>query len=149
MTKQTILYLLLLLLVAIPGAAVNEYEGYTNPAGNKFPIAIYDNVPLNKDNVQILAEAEQKAYFDTISLAGFNVEIWDKGKIYTRDAISKWAPYLKNLGMNTIISSRGYSLTRSATLYNASTPDSILLEDNWNGLKTVIGNFSKDPNVWG
>ena len=149
MTKQTILYLLLLLLVAIPGAAVNEYEGYTNPAGNKFPIAIYDNVPLNKDNVQILTEAEQKAYFDTISLAGFNVEIWDKGKIYTRDAISKWGPYLKNLGMNTIISSRGYSLTRSATPYNASTPDSILLEDNWNGLKTVIGNFSKDPNVWG
>ena len=151
MTKQTILYLLLLFLIAIPGAAVAvEYEGYTNPAGNKFPIVIYDNVPLCDNNgVPLLSDDDQKAYLKNLKSCGFNVELWGKGKIYTRDAINKWAPYLRELGMNTIINSRGYSLVRKDTACNANTPDEILLEDNWNGLRTVISNFNNDPNVWG
>ena len=145
---RTLLLHLTLLVPALFVGAV-EYEGYTNPAGTKFPIAIYDNVPISINRVQILSDAEQKAYFDSIRLAGFNVELWGKGDIYRKEPINKWTPYLKSLGMNTIISSRGHSLTRSKTPYDANTPDSILLEDNWEGLKTVITNYSQDPNVWG
>lgn len=147
MMRTLLLHLTLLVPALFVGAV--EYEGYTNPAGTKFPIAIYDNVPISINRVQILSDAEQKAYFDSIRLAGFNVELWGKGDIYRKEPINKWTPYLKSLGMNTIISSRGHSLTRSKTPYDANTPDSILLEDNWEGLKTVITNYSQDPNVWG
>lgn len=51
--------------------------------------------------------------------------------------------------MNTLVSTRGSSLTRSRIPYDANTPDSILLQDNWEGLRTVISNYSHDPNVWG
>ncbi len=150
MRAQSILYALALLLVSGLGAtAAVEYEDYTNPAGTKFPIAIYDNVPISINRVQILSDAEQKAYFDSIRLAGFNVELWGKGDIWRKEPINKWTPYLKSIGMNTIISTRGFSLTRSATPYDPNTPDSILLQDNWDGLKTVISNYSQDPNVWG
>lgn len=151
MKNQSILYTLVLLLVSGPGAtAAVEYEGYTNPAGDKFPIAIYDNVLISTpDCKQILSDAEQKAYFDTIRMAGFNVELWGKEDIWRKEPMNKWGPYLKSIGMNTIISTRGFSLTRSKTPYDAATPDSILLEDNWEGLKTVISNYSHDPNVWG
>lgn len=151
MKNQSILYTLVLLLVSGPGAtAAVEYEGYTNPAGDAFPIAIYDNVAISSPaGVQILSDAEQKAYFDTIRMAGFNVELWGKEDIWRKEPINKWGPYLKSLGMNTIISTRGYSLSRSETPYDANTPDSILLQDNWNGLRTVISNYSQDPNVWG
>lgn len=147
MRAQSILNALALLLVSGLGAtAAVEYEGYTNPAGDKFPIAIYDNVEINSSGYQpILSDAEQRAYFDTIRLAGFNVELWGKGDIWRKISINKWSPYLKSLGMNTIISTRGFSLTRSATPYDATTPDSILLQDNWDGLKTVITNYSQDP----
>ncbi len=151
MKNQSILYTLVLLLVSGPGAtAAVEYEGYTNPAGDAFPIAIYDNVAISSPaGVQILSDAEQKAYFDTIRMAGFNVELWGKEDIWRKGPINKWGPYLKSLGMNTIISTRGYSLTRSRIPYDANTPDSILLQPNWNGLRTVISNYSQDPNVWG
>lgn len=151
MKKRFFLFAIAALLVSGPGAtAAVEYEGYTNPAGDKFPIAVYDNVGIRaSDGSQILSDAEQKAYFDTIHLAGFNVELWGKEDIWRKQPINKWAPYLKSLGMNTIISSRGFSLTRSKTRYDANTPDSILLQDNWEGLKTVITNYSQDPNVWG
>ena len=151
MRAQSILYALALLLVSGLGAtAAVEYEGYTNPAGDKFPIAIYDNVAINSSGYQpILSDAEQRAYFDTIRMAGFNVELWGKEDIWRKGPINKWGPYLKSLGMNTIISTRGYSLSRSETPYDANTPDSILLQDNWNGLRTVISNYSQDPNVWG
>lgn len=150
MRAQSILYALALLLVSGLGAtAAVEYEDYTNPAGTKFPIAIYDNVPISINRVQILSDAEQKAYFDSIRLAGFNVELWGKEDIWRKEPINKWTPYLKSIGMNTIISTRGFSLTRSATPYDPNTPDSILLEDNWEGLRTVISNYSQDPNVWG
>ena len=151
MRTQSILYALALLLVSGLGAAAAvEYEGYTNPAGDKFPIAIYDNVAINSSGYQpILSDAEQRAYFDSIRLAGFNVELWSKEDIWRKVSVNKWTPYLKSLGMNTIISTRGFSLTRSATPYNPNTPDSILLQDNWNGLKTVISNYSQDSNVWG
>lgn len=147
MMRTLLLHLALLVPALFVGAV--EYEGYTNPAGTKFPIAIYDNVPISINRVQILSDAEQKAYFDSIRLAGFNVELWGKGDIWRKEPINKWTPYLKSLGMNTIISTRGFSLTRSATPYDPNTPDSILLEDNWDGLKTVISNYSQDPNVWG
>ena len=147
MMRTLLLHLVLLVPALFVGAV--EYEGYTNPAGTKFPIAIYDNVPISINRVQILSDAEQKAYFDSIRLAGFNVELWGKGDIWRKDLVNKWAPYLKSIGINTIISSRGHSLTRSKTPYDANTPDSILLEDNWEGLKTVITNYSQDPNVWG
>lgn len=147
MMRTLLLHLVLLVPALFVGAV--EYEGYTNPAGTKFPIAIYDNVPISINRVQILSDAEQKAYFDSIRLAGFNVELWGKGDIWRKEPINKWTPYLKSLGMNTIISTRGFSLTRSATPYDPNTPDSILLEDNWDGLKTVISNYSQDPNVWG
>lgn len=150
MKKQFLLYAIALL-VSGPGAtAAVEYEGYTNPAGNKFPIAVYDNVGIRaSDGSQILSDAEQKAYFDTIRLAGFNVELWGKEDIWRKGPINKWGSYLKSLGMNTIISTRGFTLTRSKIPYDANTPDSILLQDNWDGLKTVITNYRQDPNVWG
>lgn len=48
MKNQSILYTLVLLLVSGLGAtAAVEYEGYTNPAGDKFPIVVYDNVSIN------------------------------------------------------------------------------------------------------
>lgn len=147
MMRTLLLHLVLLVPALFVGAV--EYEDYTNPAGTKFPIAIYDNVPISINRVQILSDAEQKAYFDSIRLAGFNVELWGKGDIWRKEPINKWTPYLKSLGMNTIISTRGHSLTRSKTPYDANTPDSILLEDNWDGLKTVITNYNQDPNVWG
>ena len=151
MRAQSILYALALLLVSGLGAtAAVEYEGYTNPAGDKFPIAIYDNVAINSSGYQpILSDAEQRAYFDTIRMAGFNVELWGKEDIWRKISINKWSPYLKSLGMNTIISTRGFTLTRSETPYDANTPDSILLHPNWNGLRTVITNYNQDPNVWG
>ena len=147
MMRTLLLHLALLVPALFVGAV--EYEGYTNPAGTKFPIAIYDNVPISINRVQILSDAEQKAYFDSIRLAGFNVELWGKEDIWRKEPINKWTPYLKSLGMNTIISTRGFSLTRSATPYDPNTPDSILLEDNWEGLRTVISNYSQDSNVWG
>ena len=147
MIRTLLLHLVLLVPALFVGAV--EYEGYTNPAGTKFPIAIYDNVPISINRVQILSDAEQKAYFDSIRLAGFNVELWGKEDIWRKEPINKWTPYLKSLGMNTIISTRGFSLTRSATPYDPNTPDSILLEDNWEGLRTVISNYSQDSNVWG
>ncbi len=147
MMRTLLLHLVLLVPALFVGAV--EYEDYTNPAGTKFPIAIYDNVPISINRVQILSDAEQKAYFDSIRLAGFNVELWGKGDIWRKEPINKWTPYLKSLGMNTIISTRGFSLTRSATPYDPNTPDSILLEDNWEGLRTVISNYSQDSNVWG
>ena len=104
---RTLLLHLVLLVPALFVGAV-EYEGYTNPAGTKFPIAIYDNVPISINRVQILSDAEQKAYFDSIRLAGFNVELWGKGDIWRKEPINKWTPYLKSLGMNTIISTRGF-----------------------------------------
>lgn len=151
MANQPILNALALLLVSGLGAtAAVEYEGYTNPAGNAFPIAIYDNVLISTpDCKQILSDAEQKAYFDTIRMAGFNVELWGKEDIWRKEPMNKWGPYLKSIGMNTIISTRGFTLTRSETPYDANTPDSILLHPNWNGLRTVITNYNQDPNVWG
>lgn len=151
MKNQSILYTLALLLVSgLCATASVEYEGYTNPAGDKFPIAIFDNVAINSSNSQpILSDAEQKAYFDTIRMAGFNVELWDKGDIWRKISLNKWSPYLKSLGMNTIISTQGFMLTRSKIPYDANTPDSILLQDNWEGLRTVISNYSHDSNVWG
>ncbi len=151
MRNRSILYALALFLVSGPGAtAAVEYEGYTNPAGNAFPIAIYDNVLISTpDCKQILSDAEQKAYFDTIRMAGFNVELWGKEDIWRKEPLNKWGPYLKSIGLNTIISTRGFSLTRSKIPYDANTPDSILLQDNWDGLRTVISNYSHDPNVWG
>lgn len=151
MKNQSILYTLVLLLVSGLGAtAAVEYEGYTNPAGDKFPIVVYDNVGIRaSDGNQILSDTEQKAYFDTIRLAGFNVELWGKEDIWRKGPINKWGAYLKSLGLNTIISTRGFTLTRSKTRYDANTPDSILLQDNWNGLRTVITNYNQDPNVWG
>ena len=124
MRAQSILYALALLLVSGLGAtAAVEYEGYTNPAGDKFPIAIYDNVAINSSGYQpILSDAEQRAYFDTIRMAGFNVELWGKEDIWRKISINKWSPYLKSLGMNTIISTRGFTLTRSETPYDANTP---------------------------
>lgn len=150
MKKQFLLYAISLL-VSGPGAtAAVEYEGYTNPAGNKFPIAVYDNVSINATkNGQPLTEDEQKDYFKDIKGAFFNVVLWGKGNCNDSKTKNKWVPYLNSLGMNTIISSRGYSLTRSKTRYDANTPDSILLHDNWEGLKRVITNYSQDPNVWG
>lgn len=103
---RTLLLHLVLLVPALFVGAV-EYEGYTNPAGTKFPIAIYDNVPISIKRVQILSDAEQKAYFDSIRLAGFNVELWGKEDIWRKEPINKWTPYLKSLGMNTIISTPG------------------------------------------
>ena len=151
MKKQFFLFAIAALLVSGPGAtAAVEYEGYTNPAGDEFPIAVYDNVGIRaSDGNQILSDAEQKAYFDTIRLAGFNVELWGKEDIWRKEPINKWGPYLKSLGMNTIISTRGFTLTRSRIPYDANTPDSILLQDNWDGLKTVVTNYNQDPNVWG
>lgn len=151
MRNQSILHTLALLLVSgLSTTAAVEYDGYTNPAGDKFPIAVYDNVAINSSGCQpILSDAEQQAYFDTIRMAGFNVELWGKEDIWRKVSINKWAPYLKSLGMNTIISTRGSSLTRSRIPYDANTPDSILLQDNWEGLRTVISNYSHDPNVWG
>lgn len=150
MKKQFLIYAIALL-VSGPGAtAAVEYEGYTNPAGDKFPIAVYDNVSINATkNGQPLTEDEQKAYFKDIKGAFFNVVLWGKGNCNDSKTKNKWVPYLNSLGMNTIISSRGYSLTRSKTRYDANTPDSILLQDNWEGLKRVITNYSQDPNVWG
>ena len=150
MKKKFLLYAIVLL-VSGPGAtAAVEYEGYTNPAGNKFPIAVYDNVGIRaSDGSQILSDAEQKAYFKDLKLCGFNVELWGKGSCNDSKTKNTWIPYINSLGMNTIISSRGYSLTRSKTRYDANTPDSILLQDNWKGLKRVITNYSQDPNVWG
>lgn len=150
MKKRFLLYAIALL-VSGPGAtAAVEYEGYTNPAGDKFPIAVYDNVSINATkNGQPLTEDEQKAYFKDIKGAFFNVVLWGKGNCNDSKTKNKWVPYLNSLGMNTIISSRGYSLTRSKTRYDANTPDSILLQDNWEGLKRVITNYSQDPNVWG
>ncbi len=149
MKKQFLLYAIALL-VSGPGAtAAVEYEGYTNPAGDKFPIVVFDNVSISSNWEQKLSDEDQKAYFDTIRMAGFNVELWGKGDIWRKININKWGPYLKGLGMNTIINTQGFTLTRSATPYDANTPDSILLQDNWDGLKTVISNYSQDPNVWG
>lgn len=151
MKKRFFLFAVAALLVSGPGAtAAVEYEGYTNPAGDKFPIAVYDNVSINATkNGQPLTEDEQKAYFKDIKGAFFNVVLWGKGNCNDSKTKNKWVPYLNSLGMNTIISSRGYSLTRSKTRYDANTPDSILLQDNWEGLKRVITNYSQDPNVWG
>lgn len=141
---------MLLLVSGLGATAAVEYDGYTNPAGDKFPIAIYDNVLISTpDCKQFLSDAEQKAYFDTIRMAGFNVELWGKEDIWRKEPVNKWGPYLKSIGMNTIISTRGFSLTRSKIPYDANTPDSILLQDNWDGLRTVISNYSHDPNVWG
>ena len=139
-----------LLLLSADATAAVEYDGYTNPAGTEFPIVVYDNVGISvTKNGKPLTEAQQKAYFDTLKLAGFNVELWDKGDVYYKTWINKWAPYIRSLGMNTIISSQGNALTRSKIPWDASTPDSILLKDNWNGLRTVISNYRNDPYVWG
>lgn len=80
MRNQSILHTLALLLVSgLSTTAAVEYDGYTNPAGDKFPIAVYDNVAINSSGCQpILSDAEQQAYFDTIRMAGFNVELWGK-----------------------------------------------------------------------
>lgn len=83
MKKQFFLFAIAALLVSGPGAtAAVEYEGYTNPAGDEFPIAVYDNVSINATkNGQPLTEDEQKAYFNDLKLCGFNVELWEKGSI--------------------------------------------------------------------
>ena len=68
MAKQPILNALALLLVSGLGAtAAVEYEGYTNPAGNAFPIAIYDNVAIISNGKQMLSDEEQKAYFANVN----------------------------------------------------------------------------------
>ena len=128
-----------------------EYEGYTNPAGDKFPIAIFDNVPINATkNGQPLTEAEQKAYFDDIKNCGFNVELWDKGcSLNYMPLMNKWTHYLKELDMGIILNSQGYCLTRSSEPGDANTPYSVLLKDNWAALGNVMNNHRQNPDVWG
>ena len=151
MKKQFLLYAIALL-VSGPGAtAAVEYEGYTNPAGDKFPIAIFDNVPINATkNGQPLTEAEQKAYFDDIKNCGFNVELWDKGcSLNYMPLMNKWTHYLKELDMGIILNSQGYCLTRSSEPGDANTPYSVLLKDNWAALGNVMNNHRQNPDVWG
>lgn len=151
MKKQLLLYAIALL-VSGPGAtAAVEYEGYTNPAGDKFPIAIFDNVPINATkNGQPLTEAEQKAYFDDIKKCGFNVELWDKGcSLNYMPLMNKWTHYLKELDMGIILNSQGYCLTRSSEPGDANTPYSVLLKDNWTALGNVMNNHRQNPDVWG
>lgn len=151
MKKQFLLYAIALL-VSGPGAtAAVEYEGYTNPAGDKFPIAIFDNVPINATkNGQPLTEAEQKAYFDDIKKCGFNVELWDKGcSLNYMPLMNKWTHYLKELDMGIILNSQGYCLTRSSEPGDANTPYSVLLKDNWTALGNVMNNHRQNPDVWG
>lgn len=151
MKKQLLLYAIALL-VSGPGAtAAVEYEGYTNPAGDKFPIAIFDNVPINATkNGQPLTEAEQKAYFDDIKNCGFNVELWDKGcSLNDMPLMNKWTHYLKELDMGIILNSQGYCLTRSSEPGDANTPYSVLLKDNWTALGNVMNNHRQNPDVWG
>lgn len=151
MKKQLLLYAIALL-VSGPGAtAAVEYEGYTNPAGDKFPIAIFDNVPINATkNGQPLTEAEQKAYFDDIKNCGFNVELWDKGcSLNYMPLMNKWTHYLKELDMGIILNSQGYCLTRSSEPGDANTPYSVLLKDNWAALGNVMNNHRQNPDVWG
>lgn len=126
-----------------------EYEGYTNPAGNKFPIAVYDNVSMGAlKNGVVLTENEQKAYFDDIKNCGFNVEIWEKGSINNMTVMNKWLPYIKGKDMGIILNIQGHALTRSAKPYSANTPVSVLLEDNWASLQRVMSNHSSNVN-WG
>lgn len=151
MKKRFFLYAIALL-VSGPGAtAAVEYEGYTNPAGDKFPIAIFDNVPINATkNGQPLTEAEQKAYFDDIKNCGFNVELWDKGcSLNYMPLMNKWTHYLKELDMGIILNSQGYCLTRSSEPGDANTPYSVLLKDNWAALGNVMNNHRQNPDVWG
>lgn len=151
MKKRFFLYAIALL-VSGPGAATAvEYEGYTNPAGDEFPIAIFDNVPINATkNGQPLTEAEQKAYFDDIKNCGFNVELWDKGcSLNYMPLMNKWTHYLKELDMGIILNSQGYCLTRSSEPGDANTPYSVLLKDNWAALGNVMNNHRQNPDVWG
>lgn len=149
MKKQFLLYAIALL-VSGPGAtAAVEYEGYTNPAGNKFPIAVYDNVSINATkNGQPLTEDEQKAYFNDLKTCGFNVELWEKGSINDTTTLNKWASYLRQKGINTILDIRGYTLIRNDVPGNASTPESTLLT-NWDALQRVMRNHGNNPYVWG
>lgn len=152
MKKRFFLFAIAALLVSGPGAtAAVEYEGYTNPAGDKFPIAIFDNVPINATkNGQPLTEAEQKAYFDDIKNCGFNVELWDKGcSLNYMPLMNKWTHYLKELDMGIILNSQGYCLTRSSEPGDANTPYSVLLKDNWAALGNVMNNHRQNPDVWG
>lgn len=150
MKNQSILYTLVLLLVSGLGAtAAVEYEGYTNPAGDKFPIAVYDNVSINATkNGQSLTEDEQKAYFDDLKTCGFNVAIWQKGNINNMPVMNKWTSYLKQKGMNTILDIPGYTLIRNDVPGDASTPESTLLI-NWDALQRVMSNHGNNPYVWG
>lgn len=150
MKNQSILYTLVLLLVSGLGAtAAVEYEGYTNPAGDKFPIAVYDNVSINATkNGQSLTEDEQKAYFDDLKTCGFNVAIWGKGSINNMPVMNKWTSYLKQQGMNTILDIPGYTLIRNDVPGDASTPESTLLI-NWDALQRVMSNHGNNPYVWG
>lgn len=150
--KKLFLLYAIALLVSGPGAtAAVEYEGYTNPAGDKFPIAIFDNVPINATkNGQPLTDAEQKAYFDDIKKCGFNVELWDKGcSLNYLPLMNKWTHYLKELDMGIILNSQGYCLTRSSEPGDANTPYSVLLKDNWTALGNVMNNHRQNPDVWG
>ena len=149
MKKRFFLYAIALL-VSGPGAtAAVEYEGYTNPTGDKFPIAVYDNVSINATkNGQPLTEDEQKAYFNNLKLCGFNVELWEKGSINDTLTLNKWASYLKQKGINTILDIRGYTLIRNDVPGNASTPESTLLT-NWDALQRVMRNHGNNPYVWG
>lgn len=150
MKKRFFLFAIAALLVSGPGAtAAVEYEGYTNPAGDKFPIAVYDNVSINATkNGQPLTEDEQKAYFNNLKLCGFNVELWEKGSINDTLTLNKWASYLKQKGINTILDIRGYTLIRNDVPGNASTPESTLLT-NWDALQRVMSNHGNNPYVWG
>lgn len=150
MKKQFFLFAIAALLVSGPGAtAAVEYEGYTNPAGDEFPIAVYDNVSINATkNGQSLTEDEQKAYFNDLKLCGFNVELWEKGSINDTLTLNKWASYLKQKGINTILDIRGYTLIRNNVPGNASTPESTLLT-NWDALQRVMRNHGNNPYVWG
>ena len=69
MRAQSLLYARAFLRVSGLGATASvEYESYTNPAGDKFPIAIYDNVAINSSGYQpILSDEEQKAYFANVN----------------------------------------------------------------------------------
>ena len=149
MKKQFLLYAIALL-VSGPGAtAAVEYEGYTNPAGDEFPIVVYDNVSINATkNGQPLTEDEQKAYFNDLKTCGFNVELWEKGSINDTTTLNKWASYLKQKGINTILDIRGYTLIRNDVPGNASTPESTLLT-NWDALQRVMRNHGNNPYVWG
>lgn len=151
MKKKLLLYAIALL-VSGPGAtAAVEYEGYTNPAGDKFPIVVYDNVSINATkNGQPLTENEQKAYFNDLKTCGFNVELWDKGcSLNYMPLMNKWTHYLKELDMGIILNSKGYCLTRSSEPGDANTPYSVLLKDNWTALGNVMNNHRQNPDVWG